>query len=492
MSSRPDNFSFLSSRVAQIARIGSFSAAIAAVLTLLLTTSASGLSADVERADGDFVSGVSIRHEIDFGQQVRVELEADVNFEVDEVRAVYAPVGVRRVSSYSYPDFTVSQDGRLLSADFTIRTGGTAYLPPGTEIEVSFELTGSDGSVTATDSERILYLDPAKNWELLAAPEIPLDFHYYGFSESVAQGLVDRVAADWSDIAGAIGVELDPVERFRAVIYPNVREMTAVFPPTSEASRDGIFFGGFAMQRFGIFVLGSPWPDSVIHELTHLLIDTKVNSPLSPGVPSWLHEGLAQYFEAGSSSGYTSQLGRAASEDALLTLRNRNNVPALQNEIGLFYTQVGSFVGELIEDFGPEPMSETLSLINEGDTAAEAIESAYGVPLWQLENDWRTRLGASELPPPPQPTATPSTDDSPISGTAEPTSVSDSDATVSSATEETTVADAGVIAGAGGTAEPDGDGFNWNGPLIGAIAAAVVFMIWSFRVNRRRYRALRR
>ncbi len=483
----------LSSGVAASSRrISLATAAIAALL--LLTLPQIPLSANSLSADADIIRDISIQHEIEFGSGVHVQLEADINFAVTEVRAVFAPVGVRRISSYSYPNFNVSPDGKNLNADFIIRTGGSAYVPPGTEFEINFEITGADGSVTSTESKRILYLDPTKDWQLLTAPDIPLDFHYYGFSNAVASNLANRVSATWLDITSAIGVDSNSVERFRAVIYPDVREMNAVFPPTSAASSDGIFFGGFAMQRFGVFVLGGAWPDSVVHELTHLIVDTKVNSALSPGVPSWLHEGLAQFFETGTSSSYTSQLGRAASANELLTLRNRNTVPARSNEIDLFYTQVGSFVGELIEDRGPESMAETLRLINEGNTAVEAVEIAYGQPLWELENEWRSRLGASELPPPPQPTATaPAVSETPTVATVEPTSVTQQ--SVEDPTDDNTLPDVGVVAGGVSdtpVTEPDDDGFNWTGPLFGLAAAGIVFFVWSFRVNRRRYRSLRR
>ena len=474
-------------------------ALIVIVTSLLHVVGAHEVSADGAAADGDLVRLVSIEHEINFGLGVDVRLEADVLGALPaivEVRAVFVATRDGSVSSYAYPDFRVgstSSGAGKLTADFTIDTGLRGYYPPGTQFDVFFELTGSDGSVTATESTQILYLDPAKDWRLLSAPGIPLDFYYYGFPESTAERLAERVSETWRPTAAALGLDPESPDlgrRFRAVIYPNVREFTSVFPPTSAASNDGVFFGGFAMENYGVFVLGGPSPGSVVHELTHLLVNTKVNSPLSPGVPSWLHEGLAQYFEAGSSSAYTSQLGRTAASDQLLTLRNRNTVPARGSEIGLYYTQVGSFVGELIEMRGAEAMSETLRLIDEGSVAAVAIETAYGTPLWQLENEWRLRLGASELPPPLESTLPIEPAVRPI-GTTSPDSGSGSgdeatpQATATSTGDE--VPSAGVVAGDTPSDQGD-DGFNWTGPLIGVAAAAVVFFVWSFRVNRRRFR----
>lgn len=455
-----------------------------AVLTTVFASSGIQAEANSLAVDADITSDAVVRHEIDFGHSIDIEFEIGTQAAIAEVRAIFAPRGLRRISSYAYPElFSAEQDH--IAGRFTIATGGASYIPPGTEFDVSFELTEADGSVTTTTSERILYLDPTKDWQRLSIPDAPLDFYYYGFSASVANGLSSRVSSNWRDIADSIGLESESLDRFRAVIYPDINEMNDVFPPTSAAASDGIFFGGFAMQRYGVFVLGGPWADSVIHELTHLLIDTKVNSPLSPGVPSWLHEGLAQFFETGDSNRYTSQLGRAASNDNLVTLYNRNTVPAQRDQISLFYTQVGSFVGELIEDHGPERMAQTLTLINQGREADEAVEVAYGKSLWELENEWRVRLGASELPPPLHATATPGSE---VTGSGDSAPQSTATVVNTRGAPDATAA----IDGVGASASEGGDSFNWTGPLIGAAIAGVVFFVWSYRVNRRRFGKARR
>jgi hypothetical protein len=206
-----------------------------------------------------------------------------------------------------------------------------------------------------------------------------------------------------------------------------------------------------------------------------------------------LHEGLAQYFEAGTSTLYTSQLRSAAASGRLITLRTRNNVPALGSEIGLFYTQAGSFTGELIELYGTERMANTLSAINDGMSATEAVELTYGTPLWALENEWRVRLGASELPPPaePGPAAQPTASQTPVPpATGEP---SGGTAAIPQATATPQSSPIPVIGVEAGEEEPqDGGRFIWRGPMIGMLAAVVVFAIWSFRTNRRRLGSRRR
>ena len=449
------------------------------VLAVLLAIAASVTPVTYAKisADDNLIQSISVASKIRFGAGIDVRFDTKVNGDVSEARAIFTALGSRAVSSYAYPVLTSSPDGTGITAEFTIDTGIRTYFPPGTEFELRLELTDAGGEVSLSDPVRILYLDPTKPWRTLSEPGIRLDFHYYGFSEPTAQGLADRAASSWQEIASALGLEPGSVDRFRAIVYPNVDAATSAFPPTSAAATDGEYFGGFAMDRYGLFILGIPSPGTVVHELTHLLVGVKVNSPLSPGVPSWLNEGLAQYFEAGSSDYYSSRLRKAARENRLLVLRNRNTVPSQRSDISLFYLEAGSFVGELIEMRGADRMAETLGLINDGLVAADAVEAAYGVPLWQLENEWRVRLGASELPPPATPTPAPA-------DTATPRPGSTPQATATA--PGTSIGDTGATAG---QQSPPNGGFSWTGPLAGAIAAGIVFSVWSFRVNRRRFRS---
>ena len=443
-------------------------------------------SASVPAISGTTVEVISFKHEIDFGRGIHVTIETGITAAVTEVSAIFTPVGQRRISSYSYPE-TVRGNG--LTARFTIDTGVRAYYPPGTEFEVLLELTTESGDILRTAPQSILYLDPDRDWRLLSRPDVPLDIYYYGFPERVAAEVAERAAGSWRAIAAAVGADAERPGRYRAVIYPNIRDFTGVGPPTSNSATDGQFFGGFAFQEYGLFTLASPSPGSAVHELTHLLVDETVSSPLSAGVPSWLHEGLAQYFEAGSSEPYTRQLTRAARNNELLTLRNRNTIPGLRAEVGLFYRQAGSFVGELIERHGAEKMAETLRLINSGQRAPEAIENAYGEPLWSLENNWRLRLGAEALPE-PTPTTGPDPTPEPIPASQDPagggTATGVPQATPTPA--GTAIVETGTPAGG-----PSGSsgGFNWAGPLIGAFAASGVFMVWTSYVNWKRYRRKR-
>ena len=55
---------------------------------------------------------------------------------------------------------------------------------------------------------------------------------------------------------------------------------------------------GSPSQNYGAIVLSGLQGDSLIHELTHLMLHEAVDSPRAK-VPAWLNEGLAMYFERG-------------------------------------------------------------------------------------------------------------------------------------------------------------------------------------------------
>ena len=193
------------------------------VLLFALTFITSSAALPKSSADGNLIQSFSATSTIRFGEGIDVRFDAQVNGLVAEARSIFTALGNRAVSSYAYPAITNAPDGSGITAEFTIDTGVRAYFPPGTEFEVQLEVTDSSGEVSLSDPVRILYLDPAKPWRQLSEPRIPLDFHYYGFSDSTAQGLADRVAGSWEQIAAALGIEPGSVGRFRAIIYPNIR-----------------------------------------------------------------------------------------------------------------------------------------------------------------------------------------------------------------------------------------------------------------------------
>ena len=94
-------------------------------------------------------------------------------------------------------------------------------------------------------------------------------------------------------------------------------------------------------------------------------------------------------------------LDQAVAEDELLSLQSLSSTfPASSRRAGLAYAQSNQVVTYLIETYGQVKMGELLAILSTGTTYDQALQSAYGLSVMELDNEWRGSLGL-----PPQQTA---------------------------------------------------------------------------------------
>ena len=138
--------------------------------------------------------------------------------------------------------------------------------------------------------------------------------------------------------------------------------------------------------------------DSLIHELTHLMVNEAVDSPRAK-VPAWLNEGLAMYFESGSSH-RESQVRDGRRNGWLLPLRHMESVPGRPSEVRVFYSQSASVVRYLMDDHGSARMGRLLTLIDRGLDIDDALGQVYGFDVNGLDSAWRAQIsgGTSRTP----------------------------------------------------------------------------------------------
>jgi hypothetical protein len=380
----------------------SLAAAALAVLFLINTTPSARASAPAGVPSA--IRVLQQTHRITYGQEIRVTLQAESDAaEITAITARYRPRGPGRISVYAYPDFT---PGRSVTATFAIKTGDSAYFPPGTDFDIHFELADSAGNVLETAPQPVEYLDPRHLWKHVTRGALTVV--HYNVADDQAARLLENAAARLPEIARMTGAPA--ASNFKAVLYRTVSEATSSFPRVSETATDRQFFAGFAQPEYGLFVLGSPDTGSFLHELTHLLVDAAVPSPLAAPVPAWLNEGLSVWAEGDSIETLNARIRSAASSGRLLRVRSMGTIPGTRAGISLFYPEAGAFVGYLHGRFGPDGLASLLSQINDGRAVQDAAQDAWGVSLDAVENEWRQSLGANPLPTPsptPLPTATP-------------------------------------------------------------------------------------
>ena len=324
----------------------------------------------------------STSYEIDFPNEVVFRLEAEADFEITEVTLLYR-LGGKRIRILGYPSFTSST---RVTADFRVKTGGASYLPSGVDIEYYYVIQDSQGN--AFESERLYleYKDPAYTWQRVQRGDLIILWH-------------DRPRDGVVKVAEEVSQRLDPVKSLlgletpkpmKAVILNSRREAGRSFPFVSGAATEGHVYGGFAFGDLDVFVLVGLSGDGMVHEMTHLLVDEALYSPLAR-VPAWLNEGLAMYFESGS-RGREVAVSRALREDRLLPLRSMGNIPGRPRDIGIFYAQSLSVVRHLMDAHGQERMAALLMAINEGKGVEEAVREVYGTSLEELEQEWKSQL----------------------------------------------------------------------------------------------------
>ena len=350
----------------------------AAVLAVLAI---GAVAADVA-VPKDTIRVLAAVHQIDYPDKLVFKLQAEGDATITEVRLFYS-VGGRPVQVYGYADF---EPGLRVSADFTVQTSGSSYIPTGVEIEYYYQITDVNGHTVETTPWSFEYRDPRYQWESLTIGSLTVLWH--DLSERRVAQAAQQVAARIEEIKPVFGV--DDVHTMKAVIVNGSREARRSFPFVSDASRRGHYFAGFAFDEYDLFLMQGLDTDTMIHEATHLLVHQAADSALAR-VPAWLNEGLAMQFED-SSIVRSATVRSAARAGRLLSLKNMGAVPGRSRDISLFYAQAWSVVDYMMDTYGTERISVLIGTLNMGKRIDEALPLVYGLSVDELDQEWRNDL----------------------------------------------------------------------------------------------------
>ena len=335
---------------------------------------------------------------IEYGIEIEGDYWAPYE-DVDEVQVKVRPLGIESVSTYGYAEIErgVSRyrdgdiSGRYIRATYTLPTASPRYFPPGTLFEVTFVFMSDGENVREYDfHEPVEYLDEDRDWQRIVDDD--LELIYYDIPTSAIESLHRDTSRHVARIKEVLGVTEHPP--LRAVIFPNVDELTKFGPTISQSATDGIFFGGFAYSQYLLTIMASPSVPILTHELTHLLHDVAMGSPSTVRAPAWLTEGIATYLETGQRN----PLPRNYRNDRSITrFRELSSVPGLRQDIGIFYRQSADFLGFLADMQGDESIGRLLAELGNGARLDDALVTVYGGNLDELENVWRAQYGLAPV-----------------------------------------------------------------------------------------------
>ncbi len=353
---------------------------------MLTVASLLSLSTTVDAQSPRPTENETVTHHVVLADKIIVEIDTTIDAEIKEARIWIWPHGRETIPSYSYVEFTQTD---TIQATAEIDVQSPSYFPPGTIFNVRFEFISTDDEVYTSNTYHIEHIDTLHDWRRIA--DDSLEIIYYGINDRAIENLHAKTAPILPEIAQALRV--DNVPQFRAVIFPNVRELTIHGPTISQAATDGHYFGGFAYDEYNLTIMASPSAETLIHELTHLIFGRALDSPYATPAPAWLNEGNASYWETRERESAIRSFRPIARSGRVTEFAAMNAVPGIRRDINNFYIQSTDFVSYLIENYGRNSIGQLLSELNAGNTVDDAMTAVYGGTLDQIENGWRNEWG---------------------------------------------------------------------------------------------------
>ena len=177
--------------------------------------------------------------------------------------------------------------------------------------------------------------------------------------------------------------------------------MLVAIPPGSTTFRRELITEGQAFVKVGtLLVLGGGRGaiGTTSHEVTHILTH-RAGDSVYRTVPSWLDEGLAEYGNIDPGFSYDIALEFAIATDRLLPITSMPVLPGTPDDIIIFYGQGRSIVRFMIQVYGPEKIKALMAAMKSGKNIDDAIALVYNMGRLELENQWRSAIGAPLFSP---------------------------------------------------------------------------------------------
>jgi hypothetical protein len=374
----------------------------ALAIVLLLDAPASAQQSPVEFVDFGMES--------QFPEGMRFFGTINSSLEVEDVRVTYE-VGDRHITQYNYLDLVSTPDNPgFITGDLFVNTNSPErYVPPGSVIKYQLEVLAANGESYLSEHRETLLLDARFEWDTVT--DGPVTVYYHGPVQSRAETLAAKTSEGLGMMGPVTGAEIEtPIA---IMLYNNNAEMIkAVVPRSATISRELITEGqAFGEENTVLVLAGRSDIGTATHEITHILVDRASNGATL--VPFWLNEGLAEFGNLDKTISYTRYLEWAVGTGRLPTLKSLNRAPGDPNLTLVGYGSGRSAVNFMVTEFGPEKMASLLAALGSGIPIQDAIPVVYEMSFEELENRWRTSIGAdlyvapTVTPTSSAPTATP-------------------------------------------------------------------------------------
>lgn len=127
----------------------------------------------------------------------------------------------------------------------------------------------------------------------------------------------------------------------------------------------------------------------LFHEYTHSLIHS-----ITDRCPTWLNEGLAQYFEGRDKDRARNIMKEFYKRNAVVPLEflEGSFLRLNKNQADLVYLESLSAVSYMVERYGLYSVKELLIELSKGNSIDDSFRSALYIPYKEFEKDWKRSL----------------------------------------------------------------------------------------------------
>jgi len=327
-----------------------------------------------------------------FGEQITFVATVKTSVPIQSVSIVITDESqnVQRIEP-----LVLQADGRT---EFRLDTRQTV-LRPFTRLKWNYQFTLTDGSVVQSEPFFMRYADDRFNWQTLESGTLRVN--WYQGDANFGQAVLNSVQAGLGSVSQLMAVDLtQPIEVF---IYANTNDLSGTL-----ALGGAGWAAGHADPALGVLMVvvepgaqqGIMLEQRIPHELMHVMMYRAVGSGYY-NIPSWLREGMATLAETYPNVEYDRVLADASAGNRLIPFRDLCvSFPADTGQAFLAYAESRSFTNYLYRTYGSTGLLSLLASYASGVDCERGPERAFGVPLSNLEMDWRASvLGQNTLLP---------------------------------------------------------------------------------------------
>jgi hypothetical protein len=351
---------------------------------------------------------------ITYAQDVFNVIDPDVDYKFGEqitfMATIEADPAVKEVLLFFRPDGPYDTHTQWVPID---ASGRAVYihelsqdsLPPFSTVHYWFQLETTSGEAQVSSSDSFFYEDNRFEWRSIQDP--PFRVHWYTGDAIFAQKVADTAHTGLRQLSGILSDESFDLasglaeKNLDIYIYSTISDLQSAL-----AIGGPSWIAGHADPELGVALVSlPPGPEQTLemerqvpHEIAHILLYTRFG-PGYHSLPVWLNEGMASVTELYPNLNYQTLLSSAVENNTLIPMKDLcQGFPAGASRVIQAYAEAAGFTRYLIQEYGNRDLRSLFQAYADGKSCQRGVEEVYGVPLEQLEREWRSvALGENSL-----------------------------------------------------------------------------------------------